>query len=303
MIDRYTLRYFLAVLDTGNFSRAAVQCHVSQPTLSVGIAKLERDLGADLFVRTNRRVELTVAGARFAVYARKVEADFVQAERSVRDVRTQKTIRLGILSTISTSWLESVVMELRSHNANERVEYVEGRERELLDKLSSGRIDAALTLIREDSDRFGAEAIFTEDYALAMSLDHPLAHLETITAEALADNVMIARRNCEVLAETSKHFTARGVRPFFAAKTTNDDRAMALVRSGLGITIMPSSFANPFIAMPRLSGFTPTRTIGFLFAAPLDNERVQNTSAYNVIKAEIARLSIQRPSSPPSLSA
>ena len=61
MIDRYHLRYFLAVIDQGNFSRAAEACNVSQPTLSVGVAKLEKALGRPLFRRTNRRVELTLS--------------------------------------------------------------------------------------------------------------------------------------------------------------------------------------------------------------------------------------------------
>ena len=76
MIDRYLLRYFLAVIDHGNFSKAAVQCKVSQPTLSVGIAKLERLLDKSLFHRTNRRVELTEGGAHLAVHARRIEGDF-----------------------------------------------------------------------------------------------------------------------------------------------------------------------------------------------------------------------------------
>ena len=56
MMDRYLLRYFLAVIDQGNFSKAAAACNVSQPTLSVGIANLEKMLSRPLFVRTNRRV-------------------------------------------------------------------------------------------------------------------------------------------------------------------------------------------------------------------------------------------------------
>ena len=75
MIDRYHLRYFLAVIDQGNFSKAAATCNVSQPTLSVGIAKIEKMLGQTLFLRTNRRVELTDAGARLASHARRIEAE------------------------------------------------------------------------------------------------------------------------------------------------------------------------------------------------------------------------------------
>ena len=56
IMDSYLIRYFLAVVEAGNFSRAAAQANVSQPTLSVGVAKLERQLGAQLFDRTNRRV-------------------------------------------------------------------------------------------------------------------------------------------------------------------------------------------------------------------------------------------------------
>ncbi len=82
MIDRYLLRYFLAVMDEGNFTRAAAHCRVSQPTLSVGIAKLESMVGTPLFNRTNSRVELTTAGARFAQHARRIEAEFAAAERS-----------------------------------------------------------------------------------------------------------------------------------------------------------------------------------------------------------------------------
>ena len=79
MIERYLIHYFLAVMDHGNFSRAAQQCRVSQPTLSVGIAKLEGLVGHVLFHRTNRRVELTSAGAAFATHARRIEAEFARA--------------------------------------------------------------------------------------------------------------------------------------------------------------------------------------------------------------------------------
>ncbi len=290
MIDRYTLRYFLAVIDNGNFSKAAAQCHVSQPTLSVGISKLERALGVDLFLRTNRRVELTAAGARFAVHARKVEAEFNLAERSVSDGTSQTRMRLGILTTIPTAWHEAIVLALRPFQATERVEFVEAREKEILDQLSRGRTDMAVTIVRDDNGRFPAEPLSQEHYPLAMSVDHPLAREKSIMAEALADNVMIVRRNCEALADVSRHFTARGVRPFFAAKTNNDDRALSLVRSGLGITVMPSSFADPSIAMPLLSGFTLTRTIGILLAPHADSVALRASATYRAIAATISRI-------------
>lgn len=199
MIDRYLLRYFLAVIDHGNFSKAAIQCNVSQPTLSVGIAKLERLLGRPLFHRTNRRVELTEAGAHLAVHARRIEGDFNLFERSMMEAPARRTLRLGVLTTIPSSWISAFAKRVTGEASDERMELVEGRERDLLERLGRGRIDVALTIVREDSGRFESEVLRTEGYSLALSSEHPLASEAVIAAESLADNVMIVRRHCEVL--------------------------------------------------------------------------------------------------------
>ena len=87
MIDRQFLRYFLAVIDQGSFSAAARHCRVAQPSLSEGISKLERLLGSVLLERTNRRIQLTPAGAKFAMHARRIEAEFMAAEQTVRNTK------------------------------------------------------------------------------------------------------------------------------------------------------------------------------------------------------------------------
>jgi DNA-binding transcriptional LysR family regulator len=262
MIDRYLLRYFLSVIDQGNFSRAAAACNVSQPTLSVGIAKLEREVGRPLFHRTNKRVELTGAGVRFAVHARRIEAEFALAEREVAGSAAPSTLRLGVLTTLPQAWIEAFLARLEP--GGERIELVEGRERDLIERLGRGRIDCALTLIRPDQQRFPAEPLLEEGYALALPASHPLANRDEIEAEELAGETMIVRRQCEVLADTSRYFTARGVRPFFAARTTNDERALIWVRMGLGVTVMPDGFVAEGVARPRLAGFTLRREIGLL---------------------------------------
>ena len=107
MIDRYLLRYFLAVVDTGSFSKGAAQVNVTQPTLSVGIAKLEKLCGATLFHRTSQRVHLTEAGSRLVAHARRIENDFNLAIKSVAGTSSQ-ILRVGILSTIPTIALERI---------------------------------------------------------------------------------------------------------------------------------------------------------------------------------------------------
>ncbi|CAN5345962.1 hydrogen peroxide-inducible genes activator [soil metagenome] len=265
MIDRYLIRYFTAVVSEGNFSKAAALCQVSQPTLSVGIAKLERLVGAALFLRSNRRVELTPAGVRFNAVSRRIEAAFAEAE-SFGDLSAPRPlIRLAVLSTLPAQWIGEALAAVRRAGLSERLEIVEGRQRDLGALLERGRADAALGVI--DGDPRGRQALFDEPYTLAVAADHPLAERAVVEAQELADATMIVRRNCEVLSDTSRYFTARGVRPFMAARTTNDERAMAYVRAGLGATVAPRCFGGEGIATPLLAGFTASRTLGFLIDA------------------------------------
>ena len=285
MIDRYHLRYFLSVIDTGNFSRAAAACNVSQPTLSVGIAKLETALGHALFNRTNRRVALTDAGARLVSHARTIEATFAAAEREVIGTPTQQTLRLGVLATTPRRWIEDFLREHRSRGAGNQIEIVEGKERDLRERLARGRIDVALMLLR-DGDDYASQRLFTEGYSLALGTAHPLAGRDVIRAEELGNDPMIVRRHCELLPETSRFFTTRGVRPVFASRTTSDDKALSYVRAGLGVTVMPDCFGEPGVVRAHLEGFDFTRDIGLVFAPHADpQELVQSPTIAALVTA------------------
>jgi DNA-binding transcriptional LysR family regulator len=262
-MDRYLLRYFLAIVETGNFSRAAGRENVAQPTLSAGIAKLEGQLGARLFDRTNRRVHLTQAGGRFLVHARRIEHEFNLAQAAVSGTGRTELLRVAVLSTIPTVILEQA---LARQEPGERLELLEGSEREVISLLDRGRADVALTILRPAADKFGGERLYEEGYSLALPVGHRLAQAEILRGEELADEVMMVRRHCEVLAETSRYFTDRNVRPAFSYRGVNDDRVMGLVRAGLGITVMPDSYRDPGVARVALEGFTARRVIGLCYA-------------------------------------
>ncbi|MBB5685144.1 LysR family transcriptional regulator [Sphingobium boeckii] len=263
MISRTHLRQFLAVVDSGSFTRAAAQIHVTQPTLSAGISALEHQLGARLFARSNRRVQLTAAGNRLLAHARTIEREFREAEESVTGIAAPvQPIRLGLLLSLSTDRIERA---LTAYAGVEPIEIIEGGEREVNGALTHGRIDLAVTILHPEANRFAAESLYTEPYRLALPANHPLADRETVAAEEIAGETMIARRACEMLSETSRHFTERGVRPPFSFRSANDDRAMAMVRAGLGITVAPESLGGPGVAMPLMTGFDESREIGLLF--------------------------------------
>jgi DNA-binding transcriptional LysR family regulator len=265
-MDQYLLRYFLAVVEAGNFSKAAARANVAQPTLSVGIAKLESRLGAKLFHRTNRRVSLTNAGSRFLIRARRIEHEYNLAIDELSDLGSGRLVRVGFLATIPTPVLEDVVSRHRAGGAGERLEILEGTEREIVNLLDRGRIDLALTILRGGSERPHQEPLYSERYRLIMSRRHRLAAEKTVQAADLSGEAMILRRHCEALSETSRFFTEHNVRPLFAFQSVNDDRALAMVRAGLGVTVMPEGYEDRGIAGPALAGFKLKRQIGLAFA-------------------------------------
>lgn len=262
MIDRYLLRYFLAVIDHGNFTRAAERCNVTQSTLSLGIARLEALVGQRLFRRSNRRVDLLPAGVRFAEHAREIELAFQRAERVSDTPASGALIRLGILNTVPASIIAGMARAILAPG-DVQLELIEGRARELGERLSLGRIDAALTLDPGTATP-GFAPVHHESYSMALPASHPYAGQASIDGAALADNVMIVRRHCEALTRTSQYFTQRGVRPFFAARTTRDDQALAYVAAGVGVTVMPDCFAAADVVRVPLAGFDAARTLGIM---------------------------------------
>lgn len=269
MIERYQLRYFLAVVDAGSFSRAAVQVNVTQPTLSVGIGKLEAALGAKLFLRNAHRVHLTEAGVRLLSHARVIENEFSGLDQKLAAPRAVRTARLGVLSTIPSPVIAQVVAGNLASPAPDLVEIVEGSERDLVGRLQRGRIDLALSIVRTGETRFAVEPLYSEGYRVAAPAGHASLGQEVVAAESLASETMIVRRHCELLSETSRHFTERGVRPRFSYRSTNDDRVLRMVDAGLGITVMPETYAPPALNWPRLAGFDHRREIGLLSVTPI----------------------------------
>ncbi len=284
MIDRYQLRYFLAVVETGNFSRAAAQVNVAQPTLSIGIGKLERHLGTKLFFRNSQRVQLTGAGSRFLAHARAIENEFNQVDRTIGGLQTPRLVRLGVITTVPTALVEEIMRAFAHEPRHARIEIVEGTERDLLARLERGRIDLALSLSNRSSTRLRTEALFRESYTLAVASRHRLASCDVVAGEALAEETMIVRRHCEALSAVSRHFTDRGVRPHFSFRSTNDDRVLSMVRVGLGITVMPECFRSADIARPKLADFDLQREIGLLYGRHFEESDETGSSLVNAIR-------------------
>lgn len=267
-MDGYLIRYFLAVAEVGNFSRAAARLNVTQPTLSAGIAKLESQLGARLFERSNRLVGLTLEGSKFLAHARRISREYEAALQDLKGEGKPNSVRLGVLQTVPTSAIENLVVDYQRAHPVQRLEIVDGSERDLMGRLERGRLDLILTILRPGQKRFEQSVCWTEPYVLAVAADHAPYYEDGVAPEELAREWMIIRRQCEALHEVSRYFTEAGVRPPFAFKSNGDDRALALVRADAGVTVAPQSMICSGVRGVRLKDFNQERRIGLVYAGP-----------------------------------
>src|SRR5262245_36828228 len=238
-MDIYQIRYFLAIVDTGNFSRAAERVHVTQPTLSAGIKKLEDELGVALFERTNREVKLTAAGEQFVNRARTISREMEQAKDEMKAVRTQAVLRIGALKTLPMESLVGLISAFRQSHPEVLIELTDGSDEEVRARLRRDQIDLAFTVLQA-SDKASATQMFLEEALyLAVNDDHPLALKETVCLQELDGQPFIERINCDVWADLHEEFRRCRLRPRVVHRAENDQSVIALIALGQGVSIMP----------------------------------------------------------------
>jgi DNA-binding transcriptional LysR family regulator len=193
MVELRHLRYFIAVADELNFSRAAQRMHMTQPPLSAAIRQLERHLGVDLFLRTTREVKLTGAGEAFLAGARRTLAE---AERAAEDARRAAAGELGQLR-IAYSWstrfetLPALGRAFRATHPDVELLAQEMWNVRMPAAFANGSIDVALSLCPEIAAGQELASIRKERLVALLPEAHPLAHEEAIPLSALANDEFI----------------------------------------------------------------------------------------------------------------
>ena len=193
MVELRHLRYFMAVAEELNFSRAAERLHMAQPPLSAAIRQLERDLGVDLFARTTREVKLTEAGRAFLAGARRTLAD---AERAAEDAKRAAAGELGHLR-LAYSWstrfetLPALGRAFRATHPDVELLAQEMWNARMPQAFANGSIDIALSLCPEIDAELQLAPIHKERLVGLLPESHPLAGEEAIPLSALADEEFI----------------------------------------------------------------------------------------------------------------
>jgi DNA-binding transcriptional LysR family regulator len=193
MVELRHLRYFIAVAEELNFSRAAERMHMAQPPLSAAIRQLERDVGVDLFVRTTREVKLTDAGRAFLQGARRTLAD---VDRAAEDAKRAAAGELGQLR-IAYSWstrfetLPALGRAFRAGHPDVELLAQEMWNARMPAAFGNGSIDVAVSVCPEIAAELELAPIRTERMVALLPEAHPLAGEEAIPLAALAEEEFI----------------------------------------------------------------------------------------------------------------
>ncbi|MCU1480538.1 MAG: LysR family transcriptional regulator [Subtercola sp.] len=285
------LRGFVEVARVGNFTRAAEQLHLAQPSLSRQIASLEHDLGAELFVRTRGGSTLTTAGDSLLPLAKRMLADAESVRRELAELAglERGRVRLGATPTLCISLVAEVLSAFHAAHPAIELHLSEHGSRRLLDELAGGELDLALITTSDASsaERFTVTPLLVEELVVISSATAPaVAPGATMTlAEVAALPQIVFSKTYDLRSTTDAAFADAALSPEVVLEGAEMDAVLRFVERSLGVAIVPAMVLidRPGLRSVRLDGPTITRTISL--ARPAD---VAPPAAVRVMQRTIA---------------
>ncbi len=268
------LRYLAALAETLHFRRAAEDCHVTQPTLSMQLRELEARLGVALVERSRGRVVLTPVGREIAARARSVlreVAEIVELGRQGR-VPLSGTLRAGVVQSLGSYLMPLLVPELRRRHPALRLYLREGLPRALLAQLSEGALDLLFFPLPVSAREAETARLFREPLLLVAPRDHPLAARSTVPPSALrGETIMTLEPGHQLYNQVRELCTAIGAELSHDFEGTSLDTLRQMVAMGMGLSLLPALYVRSEVARETLvtarplESPAPARVIGMVW--------------------------------------
>lgn len=232
---------FVALAEHRSFTRAAMQCHLSQPAFSALIKALEDALGARLFDRSTRHVDLTPEGVNFLESAHRIRAEMRAAVAALRDAVTLQRGRVAValLPSLAAGWLPQVLASYQQAHPGIAVDIADVLSEPCIDRVASGTADFALAAIRADTPELQAEPFCRDDFHLVCRTDHPLAAQAQIRVGDLQPWPFVhLARHSSVRQYLDAALFPQTLRTLVEVEQLAT--VMGLVQAGLGISVVPA---------------------------------------------------------------
>lgn len=238
------LRYLIALARERHFGRAAETCHVSQPTLSIAIKKVEDELGVALFERHRHEVLVTPGGEAVIQQAQRVLEEMEVLNRASRAARDEfaEPLRLGAIFTVAPDLFPPLVRAVKAGGSGLLLYMEENYTHVLAEKLASGQLDAIIVASPFEPPETQVQALYRETFELLMPADHVWAKKKTIPTDTLnaASLMLLGEGHCfrDQILEACPHLGS-GSNTMGPSSSLSTLRHM--VASGLGLTLIPAS--------------------------------------------------------------
>lgn len=297
------MRYIVALARERHFGRAAEACHVSQPTLSVALKKVEGQIGAALFERTANDVRITALGERIVDQARRVLEEAVKLEEIAEATGDPMSgqLRVGIIYTIAPYLLPQLIPALSRQAPRMPLFLKEDFTANLIPALKAGELDVIVIALPFAEPGLVAQAVYEEPFRVVVPAAHAWVGREAIDADELDGQnlLLLGQGNCfrDQVLESCQRLTAPDALDH-ALEGSSLETIRYMVASGAGVAVMPSSAADPLIEkepMVRVlpfAGTPPARTVGLVWRVTYPRPQ-----AIDAVRAAI--LSCQLPGASP----
>lgn len=291
-MEIHQLTYFVAVAETGSFSRAAERCNIAQPSLSQQIQKLEQELGETLFDRLPRKVVLTDAGRTLLPRAVSILSDLQDIKHTLNQNADagHGLLNVGFIPTIAPFVLPRVIQRFSQEFPNARLTVQEDLTETIVRNLLDGKLDVGITSMPIHHRLIRTEELLTEPLLVASAKENDFITRASIHVKELDDFPFIALSEMHCLGEQVQSFCHRqNLELKIVCDTSQLTTVKNCVEIGLGVSLAPRALAlsdkSQQVNYRPLNGAVPQRKI----AAATHAERTQSILAkkfIEIVKAE-----------------
>ncbi len=239
----HQVRYFLAVAREANFTRAARECNVSQPSLSRAIIQLEKEFGGQLFFREPDNIRLTELGHLVEPFLTATLESANSARSAARRFNGAKKclLRLGVMRTIAPDLFKPLLAAMRRNHPDVAISIEDGGVDDLRKRLLEGHLDAAIYARPADFDveKLHEISLYRERMFVLLAREHPLANRDAIDLDELQGAYCQLRADCGFDVAIDNALAARELEARAMFRSEREDWVQAMVASGVGFACMP----------------------------------------------------------------
>jgi DNA-binding transcriptional LysR family regulator len=238
----HQIRYFLAVCEALNFTRAAEACNVSQPSLTRAIKGLEDELGGPLFRRERNNTHLTGLGEMMRPHLTQVLIETEAAKERAKSFAKLEDVelKLGMMCTIGPRRFVPFLHAFRERHPKVRLVVQDGSNAQIQERLVQGELDVAVYgQPGEIDERFHARRLYDERFVIGVGPGHAFDKQNAVRVQDLHDQAYLNRMQCEYFDHAGKVFRENGGRPRMVFRSDRDDWVQSMAMAGLGFTFIP----------------------------------------------------------------